>query len=56
MDAGQFDFLLKENRSFHTFLNKHQTTHGYREYAGGHNYPAWRDDIWRGLEYLFDAG
>jgi len=53
MDAGQFDFLLKENRSFHAFLNKRHYAHGYHEYAGGHNYPAWRDDAWRGLEYLF---
>jgi enterochelin esterase family protein len=27
----------------------------YREYNGGHNYPAWRDDVWRGLETLFGA-
>ena len=20
---------------------------------GGHNYPAWRDDVWQGLELLF---
>jgi len=25
----------------------------YREYSGGHNYPAWREDVWRGLEWLF---
>jgi enterochelin esterase-like enzyme len=25
----------------------------YREYHAGHNYPAWRDDIWRGLETLY---
>jgi enterochelin esterase family protein len=26
---------------------------GYREYHAGHNYTAWRDDIWRGLENLY---
>jgi enterochelin esterase-like enzyme len=25
----------------------------YREFNAGHNYPAWRDDVWRGLEALF---
>jgi enterochelin esterase family protein len=25
----------------------------YREYNGGHNQPAWRDDVWRGLEWLY---
>jgi enterochelin esterase family protein len=25
----------------------------YREYNAGHNYAAWRDDLWRGLEVLF---
>jgi enterochelin esterase family protein len=25
----------------------------YREYPGGHNYTAWRDDLWLGLEALF---
>ena len=53
MDVGRFDFLLQQNCSFHTFLEKHQYAHGYHEYAGGHNYPSWRDDAWRGLEYLF---
>ena len=53
MDVGRFDFLLQQNCSFHTFLENHQYAHGYHEYAGGHNYPSWRDDAWRGLEYLF---
>jgi enterochelin esterase family protein len=25
----------------------------YREFSAGHNYTAWRDDIWRGLEAMF---
>jgi enterochelin esterase family protein len=28
----------------------------YREYHAGHNYPAWRDEIWRGLEALYGVG
>ena len=27
----------------------------YREFNGGHNYPSWRDDVWRGLEHLYPA-
>jgi enterochelin esterase family protein len=25
----------------------------YREFTAGHNYTAWRDDVWRGLEAMF---
>ena len=57
MDAGLYDFkfLLAANRSLHTLLDEHGFDHEYREYSAGHNYPAWRDDVWRGLEYLFPA-
>jgi enterochelin esterase family protein len=27
----------------------------YREFSAGHNYTAWRDDVWRGLEEMFPA-
>jgi enterochelin esterase-like enzyme len=26
-----------------------------REFNAGHNYRAWRDDLWRGLEALFPS-
>jgi len=31
--------------------NRYNVT--YREYTGGHNYTAWRDDVWRGLKTIF---
>jgi enterochelin esterase-like enzyme len=53
MDVGQFEWLLETNRRMHSLLNERQTLHGYSEYMGGHNYTSWRNDLWRGLEYLF---
>jgi enterochelin esterase-like enzyme len=34
-------------------LDKRQYNVIYREFSAGHNYTAWRDDIWRGLEAMF---
>jgi enterochelin esterase-like enzyme len=28
----------------------------YRKLSAGHNYTAWRNDVWRGLEVMFPAG
>lgn len=55
MDAGLYDFktLLIANRRMSSLLSEYGYKIEYREYAAGHNYPAWRDEVWRGLEYLF---
>ena len=55
MDVGLYDMpaLLTANRRMHSLLESRGYPVAYREYNGGHNYPAWRDDLWRGLEYLF---
>lgn len=53
MDVGQLDFLLEDNRRMHSLLQEKGYNVKYREFAGGHNYTAWRDDIWRGLEAMF---
>ena len=53
MDAGKFEYLLDTNRIMHKKLAAHGYEVEYREYNAGHNYPAWRDDLPRGLEYLF---
>jgi enterochelin esterase-like enzyme len=53
MDVGQFEWLLETNRRMHSLLDERQILHGYSEYMGGHNYTSWRNDLWRGLEYLF---
>jgi len=53
MDIGKLEYLLEDNRDMHMLLNKKKYEVAYREYSGGHNFTAWRDDIWHGLETLF---
>jgi enterochelin esterase-like enzyme len=53
LDVGTFDFLLPTNRRMHELLRRRQARVTYREYSGGHNYYAWRDDLAAGLETLF---
>jgi enterochelin esterase-like enzyme len=55
MDAGEYDLagLLLSNQRMQSLLVQRGYALTYREYHAGHNFPAWRDDIWRGLEALF---
>jgi enterochelin esterase-like enzyme len=53
MDVGTLDDLLEDNRRMIALLDKRQYNVTYREFSAGHNYTAWRDDIWRGLEAMF---
>jgi enterochelin esterase family protein len=53
MDVGTMDFLLEDNRRMTRLLHEKNYNVTYREYSGGHNYTAWRDDLWRGLEEMF---
>jgi enterochelin esterase family protein len=53
MDVGTLEELLEDNRRMIALLDKRQYNVTYREFSGGHNYTAWRDDIWRGLEAMF---
>jgi enterochelin esterase-like enzyme len=53
MDVGILDDLLKDNRRMIALLDKRQYDVVYREFSAGHNYTAWRDDVWRGLEAMF---
>ena len=55
LDAGFYDMalLLQANREMYRLLTRRGYRVAYHEYHGGHNYPSWRDDLWRGLEYLF---
>ena len=53
MDVGTLDELLEDNRRMVALLDKRQYNVIYREFSAGHNYTAWRDDIWRGLEAMF---
>ena len=40
-DCGTEDFLLDENRAFHTYLESLDLPHSYAEYPGGHTWPYW---------------
>jgi len=53
MDIGRLDDLLEDNRRMRPLLKENGYNVTYREYTGGHNYTAWRDDVWRGLEAMF---
>ena len=56
MDAGRYEWLLDCNRRMNELLVETGYEVSYREYNGGHSYPSWRNDLWRGLEWLFGAG
>ncbi len=45
--------LLDANRRMFPHLKNHGYEVEYREYNAGHNYPAWRNDVWRGFETLY---
>lgn len=53
MDCGIWELLLPSNRAMHALLKERGYDVTYREHNGGHNYMAWRNDVWRGLEHLF---
>jgi enterochelin esterase family protein len=58
MDVGKFDLpgLLESNQRMKDVLTLQGYQLTYREYNAGHNYAAWRDEIWRGLEALYGRG
>ena len=53
MDVGRYEWLLEPNRRLHELLQARGYDVTYCEYNAGHNYPAWRDDLHRGLEATF---
>ena len=55
LDVGAYDFseLLKANLALGSLLQERGYSATLRQYNGGHNYPAWRDDLACGLEALF---
>jgi enterochelin esterase family protein len=55
MDVGKFEYLLKTNQRMSELLVEKNYQVCCREYPGGHNHTSWRDDLWRGLEYLLPA-
>jgi enterochelin esterase-like enzyme len=53
MDVGQLDGLFEDNQHMYALLKEKRYEVTCREYVGGHNFTAWRDDLWRGLEAMF---
>ena len=53
MDVGTLDELLEDNRRMIALLDKRQYNVTYREFSAGHNYTAWRNDVWHGLGTMF---
>jgi enterochelin esterase-like enzyme len=55
MDAGQYEWLLECNRQMYTLLKNKKFDVDFHEFSGGHNYIAWRNDLWFGFEALFGS-
>lgn len=55
LDVGIYDFqsLLAANRRLYALLKQAGYDVTYHEYPGGHNYPCWRNEVWKGLELAF---
>ncbi len=55
LDVGVYDFpeLYASNQSMAALLQERGYTVTLRQYPGGHNYPAWRNNVARGLEWLY---
>jgi enterochelin esterase-like enzyme len=53
MDAGRLEWLLEGNRQMYALLKEKDYQVKYHEFSGGHNFTAWRDDIWHGLEEMY---
>ncbi len=55
MDVGLYDLhpLLPANRRMRAALAARGYDVEYHEYPGGHNYTAWREDVAKGLEFLY---
>ncbi len=53
MDAGRMEWLLEGNRQMYQLLKGKKYPVTYREHSDGHNYTAWRNNVWRGLQSLY---
>ncbi len=50
--CGTEDFLIEQNREFHTYLTKIGYTHSYTESPGEHNWDFWREYIITALSVM----
>lgn len=53
MDVGIYEWLLPANQEMLALLRERNYAVTYHQYSAGHNYPAWSNDLPRGLELLF---
>ena len=53
MACGTEDFLLQENRDFHSFLENRQVKHVYTESKGIHDMVFWNEYFRKSAEWLF---
>jgi enterochelin esterase-like enzyme len=53
MDVGLHEWFLEPNREMHKLLQERGCDVKYMEHTSGHNYPSWRNVLWRGLEHLY---
>jgi enterochelin esterase family protein len=54
--VGLHEWFLAPNRRMETLLRARGYDVRYSEQTSGHNYPSWRNVLWRGLEYLYGEG
>jgi enterochelin esterase family protein len=54
MDAGKFEWLRLANEGMQDLLTSKGFDVTFREYSGGHNYTAWRNDLARDYRHSFD--
>jgi putative tributyrin esterase len=51
LDCGRDDFLIEDNRTFHSDLTAARVPHRYQEYAGGHTWDYWETHIQDSLAF-----
>lgn len=54
-DVGTLEWLLEGNRKMHRALRENGFDVTYHEFHAGHNYTAWANNVWRGLELMYGA-
>jgi enterochelin esterase family protein len=55
MDVGQHEWFLVPNWQMLALLKTQGYNVEYMEQTSGHNYPSWRNVLWRGLEHLYGS-
>jgi putative tributyrin esterase len=55
IDCGTEDFLIGQNRSFHTEFERLGIPHTYAEHPGEHNWDYWEQHVGEGLRFVADA-